>query len=121
MPKKPMRRGAKIAVLAIFAAPAVIALFGFIVMHLWNWLVPAVFHGPTVTFWQGLGVLVLARILVGGLGPGHGDDKRGRRRLEERWEQMTPEERETFRQGLRGHSEGGAKSGPEGSGAATPA
>jgi hypothetical protein len=80
---------------------AAMALFGFVVMSLWNWLVPAVFHGPTVTYWQGFGLLILARILVGGLGGGHGDNKHGRRRMMERWEQMTPEEREAFRQGLR--------------------
>jgi hypothetical protein len=80
---------------------AAIALFGFIVMSLWNWLAPAVFGVRTVTFWQALGLLVLARILVGGLGGGHGDDKHGRRCMPNQWEQMTPEEREKFRQGLR--------------------
>jgi hypothetical protein len=103
MRKKRMTRRVKMALMAPLGVAAM-ALFGFVVMSLWNWLVPAVFHGPTVTFWQGLGVLVLARILVGGLGGGHGDDKHGRRRMMERWEQMTPEEREAFRQGLRERS-----------------
>lgn len=101
MRKLSMRKGLKIAMIAAVAAPFVVALFGYIVMYLWNWLVPAVFGGRMITFWQGLGLLVLARILVGGLGGGHGDDKHGRRRSREHWEQMTPEEREAFRQGLR--------------------
>jgi len=101
MRKLSMRKGVRIAVIAAVAAPFVVALFGYIVMSLWNWLVPAVFGGRTITFWQGLGLLILARILVGGLGGGHGDDKHGRRRSREQWEQMTPEEREAFRQGLR--------------------
>jgi hypothetical protein len=100
MLKKRLRRGVKIALIAPVGVAAM-AVFGFIVMYLWNWLVPAVFGGPTVTYWQGFGLLILARILVGGLGGGHGDDKHGRRRMMERWDQMTPEERDAFRQGLR--------------------
>jgi hypothetical protein len=95
----------KIALIAP-AGLAAIALFGFIVMYLWNWLAPAVFGAHAVTFWQALGLLILARILVGGLGGGHGDDRHGRRRMMDRWEQMTPEEREAFRQGLRNRGEG---------------
>jgi len=100
------------------AGVAAVALFGFIVMYLWNWLWPAVFGGHTITFWQALGLLILARILVGGLGGGHGDDKHGRRRMMDQWEQMTPEEREAFRQGLRDTCGGrrAADSGPEASG-----
>jgi hypothetical protein len=100
MAKKRMTRRMKMALIAP-AGVAAMALFGFVVMSLWNWLVPAVFGGPTVTYWQGFGLLILARILVGGLGGGHGDDKHGRRRMMERWDQMTPEERDAFRQGLR--------------------
>ena len=104
----------KIALIAPIGLAA-IALFGFIVMYLWNWLVPAVFGAHTVTFWQALGLLILARILVGGLGGGHGDDKRARRSMMDRWRQMTPEEREAFRQGLRntGGGRGAADTGLE--------
>jgi hypothetical protein len=100
MRKKRLTRGMKFALIAP-AGVAAVALFGFIVMYLWNWLAPAVFGGRMITFWQALGLLILARILVGGLGGGHGDDKHGRRRMMDRWEQMTPEEREAFQQGLR--------------------
>jgi|SRR5580765_2406100 hypothetical protein len=101
----------------IFIAPAAIlgiALFIFIggevVMHLWNWLTPALFGWRQVTFWQALGILALCRILVGGhgfRGPGR---SRFRRRMHERWEQMTPEERERFRQGMRGCGMGSSPS-----------
>ena len=30
-------------------------IFGAIVMELWNVLVPDIFHGPALTFWQALG------------------------------------------------------------------
>lgn len=66
-----------------------IAIFGFVVMSLWNWLVPALFAGKAITFWQALGVLVLSRILVGGF--------HGRGRFVHKWDQLTPEEREKFR------------------------
>jgi hypothetical protein len=93
----------------IFIAPLAILgilLFAFIggelVMQLWNWLLPPLFGWRQVTFWQALGLLVLCRILFGG---GHG--RRGsrsdvRRRIAERWERMSPEEKERRRQGWRG-------------------
>lgn len=43
---------------------------GFMAMQLWNWLVPELFHGPLITFWQTLGLLVLCKILFGGFGRG---------------------------------------------------
>lgn len=112
MRKKRLTKGMKIALIAP-AGVAAVALFGFIVMVLWNWLAPVVFGARTVTFWQALGLLILARILVGGLGGGHGDDKHGRRRMTEQWEQMTPEEREAFRQGLRDRGESREPANPQ--------
>jgi hypothetical protein len=105
-----------LAPLAILAMLALIALGGEVVLQLWNWLLPPLFGLGQITFWQALGVLVLCRILFGRLG-GPGSYRRGfRRRMAERWEQMTPEERERFRQGMRGRcglgptpSEGGGQ------------
>ena len=71
-------------------------------MHLWNWLLPPLFGWRQITFWQALGILALCRILFGGFGC-HGSWRSNfRRRMAERWEHMTPEERERFRQGMRG-------------------
>jgi hypothetical protein len=85
--------------MGIFAIMAVV-VFGFIVMSLWNWLGPAVFGAHTITFGQALGILILSKILFGGFRgrPGFGGHWRGRMRA--RWEQMTPEEREKFREGM---------------------
>jgi len=58
---------------------------------------PALFGLKLITFWQGLGLLVLARILVGGLGGGSNNSK-SRKRSGARWECMTPEEHERFRE-----------------------
>ena len=70
--------------------------------QLWNWLLPPLFGLRQITFWQALGLLALCRILFGGFGR-HGCYRSDiRRRMAERWEQMAPEERERFRQGIRG-------------------
>jgi len=80
---------------------AVLAALSFVVMELWNALVPALFGGPIVQFWQAAGLLILSRILFGGL---RGGVRRGWRHhgWRERWERMTPEERERFRAEFRG-------------------
>lgn len=53
----------------------VAAVFGFtfVVMWLWNWLVPELFNGPVLEYWQTLGLLILSKILFSGIGGGHGD------------------------------------------------
>jgi hypothetical protein len=85
------------------APPAIvifIAIFGEVVMHLWNWLTPALFGLRQITFWQALGLLALCRILFGGWGGGSNrTNHRGQKG--ERWARMTPEEREKFRQNMR--------------------
>jgi hypothetical protein len=75
---------------------AVLAVGGLVVMSLWNWLIPALFGGPVLHFWQAIGLLVLTRILVGrvGRGPGHWG---WRGRMRQDWQRMTPEEREKLR------------------------
>ena len=78
-----------------------IAIGGEVVMHLWNWLLPALFGWRLITFWQALGLLALCRILFGGLGCHGSDRSKSRRPTDERWGRMTPEEREKFRQGMR--------------------
>lgn len=41
-------------------------LFGFIIMWLWNWLMPMIFGLTTLTFWQAAGIFILFKILLGG-------------------------------------------------------
>jgi hypothetical protein len=86
-----------------FFALLFLTMFSFFVMRLWNWLTPALFGWHVITFWQALGVLILSKILFGGF---RGGPPRGpwgwRGRMMERWEHMTPEEREKFRQGMGG-------------------
>lgn len=72
-------------------------------MWLWNWLMPAVFGLPALTFWQAVGLLVLCRLLVGNVGFGghhhhHGHGHCGcdgeHNKLRRHWANMTPEERQ---------------------------
>ena len=94
-------RVARIVKFAVFGL-VFFALFTFVVKWLWNWLMPALFGMHLITFWQALGLLVLSKILFGGFRGGPHTQWGWRRRMMERWEKMTPEEREKFRQGLRG-------------------
>jgi hypothetical protein len=104
-----VKRNPWIFVVGPLAVAAFVALFGELVMHLWNWLLPPLFGWHAIGFWQALGLLILCRILFGGFG-GHGRNRRkGRRKDFERWEQMTPEERERLRQSLRSRCGGYAK------------
>jgi hypothetical protein len=92
----------------IFIAPAAIvgillfiAIGSEVVLQLWNWLLPSLFGWRQINFWQALGILVLCRILFGGLGR-HGSHRSNfRHRMGERCGRMTPEERERFRQRMR--------------------
>ena len=90
-------KGAAFLVLAI----ALVAVLSFVVMSLWNTLVPSLFGGPALRFWQAAGLLVLSRILFGGWrghGARHGHWRQ--RMWRERWESMTPEERARVREKL---------------------
>jgi len=76
-------------------------VFSFVVMILWNWLMPGLFGLHPIGFWQALGLLLLSKILLGGLRGRRGPHLAWRGRMLERWAQMSPEEREKFRAGLR--------------------
>ncbi|HKF58025.1 MAG TPA: hypothetical protein VKJ45_21385 [Blastocatellia bacterium] len=99
-----IERAMRIAVKIIVFGTIAIVVFGFVVMSLWNWLMPALFRLPVISFWQALGLVILSKILFGGL---HSHQNKGRHRgcrMRDRWEHMTPEERQKFREGLRGRS-----------------
>jgi hypothetical protein len=102
----------------IFIAPAAIAAFvlfiaagGTVVRLLWNWLLPPLFGWREITFWQALAILALCRLLFGGFGrhgSGSGRTMIRRRiadrladRIDARWDQMSPEDRDHFRQRMR--------------------
>jgi len=96
------RRFARVLKFVVIALAAA-AVMSFVVMRLWNWVVPPVLGLHAIGYWQALALLALARILFGGFRRGFGGFGPGmhwRRRMMDRWAQMTPEEREKFRVGM---------------------
>ena len=94
----------------LFIAGALISLVVFVLVFRWIWnhTMPAVFGLKQITFWQAVGILVLSKLLFGGF-RGHGGPRsHWKHRMIERWQQMTPEEREKFVQGMRGCGRFGA-------------
>lgn len=89
------------AVGGIVLAASLCLIFGYFVMLLWNWLMPAIFGLKEITYWQAAGLVILARLLFGSYGhgkhghhspQGHGHDKDhhcyaewGDRRYYDRW------------------------------------
>lgn len=53
-------------VLSVFAFIIVCNLVsGLIIWALWNFLVPSLFHGPAITYWQGLAISITLSIIGG--------------------------------------------------------
>jgi hypothetical protein len=82
------------------AIAAFVALTGFVVMSLWNYLIPVIFHVGAITFWQAIGIFILCKILFGF---GKGGHKGGgapwmRHRMQDRFRNMSPEEKEKFKE-----------------------
>ncbi len=97
----------KIGVLVVLG----VAALGWVVMALWNWLLPNLFFGVReIDYVQAMGVLLLSKILFGGF-RGHcsGHHKWHQHRMEN----MTPEEREKFQSGMRGWCGKGKQQEPE--------
>jgi hypothetical protein len=63
----------------------ILAVFG--VQALWNWLIPELFNGPVLTFWQTAGLFILSKILLTGVAPGsgHNHKKEWRKKCDEKF------------------------------------
>ena len=85
----------------LLVAALLALLLSFVVKWLWNWLMPTLFGLHVISFWQALGLLVLSKILFSGFRARPGGSRDWRMRFIRRWDQMTPEEQEKFRAGLR--------------------
>ena len=80
---------------------AMLVVFGAAVMLLWNALLPGLFGLPALNYWQAAGLLLLVRILCGGLAHNFGHRKgshfRGQtNELREKWMNMSEDERKEF-------------------------
>ena len=102
-----MRNTIKFRFAGIGIMLATCAVFGVAVMLLWNALLPQIFGLPQISYLQAAGLLLLARILFGGLGGGfqnHGEGwgamrgghHRHDNKLREKWMTMSADERKEF-------------------------
>ena len=84
-------------IFGIIAMTGLAILFGFVIMWLWNWLMPELFDLPSLTYWQAVGLFILSKILLGGFGGGgssknkrssdHCESKRGKKKGDfSKWE-----------------------------------
>jgi hypothetical protein len=104
------------AVMILVFCTAFIMLFSFIVMSLWNGILPDVLGVKTITFWQALGILVLSKILFSGFGGFHHKKEqfrnRFRQKMLDKFEKMTPEEKQRFKDEWKTRCRGGWRGGP---------
>jgi hypothetical protein len=83
-----------------FLVAGALALVSYVVMQLWNHLLPDILHTGTIDFWQAMGLFILAKILFGFGRGGRGGAPWMRHRME-RFKNMSPEEQERFREQMR--------------------
>jgi len=101
------KRRFKFVIGAPIAVAAILLLVSYVVMLLWNYLIPGIFGYSVITFWQAMGLFVLCKLLFGfgggrGCGPfGGGRAPWMRWKMKERLANMTPEEREEFKQKMK--------------------
>lgn len=92
-----MKRGWWILKFIVFGL-AMLVLIGLVTQLLWNWLVPVLFAGPVLTFWQALGLLALTKILFWSFGKGGGHSGRHWGGYwKQKWHAMSTEDKERFR------------------------
>ncbi|MFT6854745.1 MAG: hypothetical protein ACJA0X_000712 [Cyclobacteriaceae bacterium] len=87
--------------IGLFATVAIaVLLFGF--MWLWNWLMPSIFGASVIDIYQAAGLLLLSRILFGSWGGKHQSNPKSSKKnwvtnMKTRWQNMTPDEKEKFK------------------------
>ncbi len=54
--------------LGIIAIAGIAVLMGYVIMSLWNWLMPEIFGLTTISYWQAVGLFILAKFIFGGFG-----------------------------------------------------
>ncbi len=94
-----LRRRTKRTIIGMSIVLFAIAVIGLFVMMLWNSLIPDLFDGPRVGYWQAVGILLLSHLLLRGT-PLYGMRAWRRATRHRRWKQrlasMSAEERAAF-------------------------
>ena len=83
---------------------AIAFLLGWVIENLWNALIPQLFHGPVISYWQAIGLFILSHLLLRGHAFGHHKGHRhgscgcgSEHYIGSRLENMTPEKREKIK------------------------
>lgn len=86
------------AKILFFIGLAVLFVFvmGNVIMYLWNAILPDVINAKTITFWQAIGIFVLARLLFGGFKGGRSSHSK-REHWKNKWKKMSEDERHEFK------------------------
>ena len=95
-----MRKGLKIVMMVVLGIAALL-LFVLGLQYLWNWLVPDIFGWKAVTYWQAMGLFVLSKILFKGFTWSGGSRSRWGGHWKSKWQAMSPEDQERFKQKMR--------------------
>jgi hypothetical protein len=103
-----MKRGMWVGKILMFALIGISLAIVFVIgtMYLWNWLVPELFSGPVINFWQTLGLLVLSKIFFSSFSKrcnchqGHSVGP-WKNYWKAKWGSMPAEERERFKQKMK--------------------
>ncbi len=86
-------------------AVAFIFLVAFVVMHLWNYTLPALFGVSAINLWQSLALFLLCKILFGfGGGPRRGGPPWRSKAMRRKFDQMSEDERRRVRAYMRSRS-----------------
>lgn len=93
--KKLLYKGRSIVISIIVVA--FLSLISFVVMTLWNNLLPEILNVNAITFWQAMGIFILCKILFG-FGKGGG---MGAPWMKNKCSTMSQEDREKFRSEMR--------------------
>jgi hypothetical protein len=101
MEKSYMMKKAGKVMFFVLLAPVLAYAFIHLVMYLWNGILPDVFGFSTITFWQAAGMLLLSKILFGGMNFGkkgccHGKGRFGSR-MKDKFMNMSEEEKEKMK------------------------
>jgi hypothetical protein len=101
--KKGMWVGKILMGIAVFIGFVYLLIAG--TQYLWNWLVPLLFAGPMISFWQTAGLLLLSKILLWPIGRGHCHGTQHgspwKYYWKEKWSSMSPEERDRIKQKMK--------------------
>jgi len=91
------------------------ALVVWVLMLLWNWLMPVLFDLTTISFWQAAGILILSKILFGGFSTGkrgcnggHSNHQGWKHKFKHKWAKMSDEDKRRWESKFAGTAYSGA-------------